>query len=527
MAGRSQSRRIAGGAIRLLVGTLMSRVLGFVREMLAAHYFGGRTAMDVFNVAFMVPNLFRGMLAEQAVESAFLPTFKSMLTQGKVREAWRTASVVLNWLMVALVTVVVLCFVFAPFLTSEVFAPGFGGERAGEAARMGRWMCPFMLMIGLVAFFGSLLLAHGQFWAYGIAPALFNVVSISCIVLLYRRLGLYSLVVGVMAGVFVEFIGAVVPLGWGRRRGLVQGRCHVSEGFVDAGAVRVARLAPPVCLGALVARCDYIVARAVASFLQVGSIAALGYATQLTLLSSSLFGLSVGRAALVPLSEQAARNDGAGFQRGLGAAVRLGLMLLIPLSVGTAILAHPLAALLQSGHFGPSETDMTARALRYYGFGLASMGLVSILSRALYALKDTKAPLRASVRALMANLILSPLLALTRLEHGGIALAASIAMTFQATLLFVSLRRKLREMGVIERGHWFGMPVVKACVAAVVMCVWVLPYATVTVLASPSLIARVLNVVVPGIGGAAIYGLTMFLLDREAIVRLLRKGTDR
>ncbi len=490
--------------------------------MLAAQYFGARATMDTFIVAFMIPNLFRGMLAEQAVESAFLPTFKSLLTQGKVREAWRTASVVLNWLIVALVFVVVLCFVLAPVLASDVFAPGFSRQQAAEAAKLGRLMCPFMLLIGLVAYFGSLLLAHGQFWAYGIAPTLFSLSSIACILLFYRSLGIYSLAVGVLVGVLLELIGSVVPLRWGRRRGLVQGKYRPSAGLADEGAMRVARLAPPVCLAALVARCDYIVARAVASCLQVGSIAAIGYATQIILLLSALFGLSIGRAALVPLSERAANGDGPGFQRGVGAAVRLALVLLIPLSVGAALLAHPLvAALFQRGKFGPSETDMAARALRYYALGLASMGMVIILSRALYALKDTKTPLRASVRALAVNVPLSVGLALTQLQHGGIALAASITMTFQTVLLFIALQKKLRAMGVTERGHWFGKPVAKVCLATAVMCAGVAPYAFLP--APASLIARIVNLLVPACGGAVIYGLMMYLLDRDTVFRLLRK----
>ena len=439
-------RRIARAAAKLFVGTLASRALGFVRMLLMAHYFGGRAAMDAFNIAFMIPNLFRRVLGEQAIEGSLLPTFKTLTERGRAREAWRAASVILNWLLLLLIAAAALCAVFAPQIVSRILAPGFAPATAADAASLGRLMCPFMIVIGLAAFCGSLLLAHEQTWAYGIAPTFFNVGWITTMILLHARLGVYSLGLGVLIGGILQLAAATVALEIGRRRGLVKGVCSSTAGLVDGHAQSAMRMAGPICLAALIARCASIVDRAIASFLDVGSVAALGYGMQLALVPFALFGLSIARAAFVPLTEQAAHHDAAGFRSSVRHSARLGMLILVPLAIATMVFARPLAGLLQRGRFGPDETRMVATALFWYAPALVGMGMVSILSRAMQALKDTRSPLRAARWALYVNVLLSGLLALTPMKHGGIALATSISMALQAALLFAALRRKLRSL---------------------------------------------------------------------------------
>ena len=439
-------RRITRAAAKLFIGTLASRILGFVRMLLMAQYFGGRAAMDAFNIAFMIPNLFRRVLGEQAIEGSLLPTFKTLTMRGQTREAWRAASVILNWLLLLLIAAAALCATFAPQIVSHVLAPGFNPDTAADAATLGRLMCPFMILIGLAAFCGSLLLAHRQTWAYGIAPTFFNIGWVCTMILLHERLGVYSLGLGVLVGGTLQLVAAAAALQIGRRRGIVEGRCSSDAGLVDTHAMSAMRMAGPICLAALIARCASIVDKAIASLLDVGSVAALGYGLQLALVPFALFGLSVARAVFVPLTEQAAENDAAGFRDSVRHAVRLGMLVLVPLAIATMVFAHPLASLLQRGKFGPEETQMAATAVFWYAPALLGMGLVSILSRAMLSLKDTRSPFRAARWALYANVLLSGLLALTPMRHGGIALATSISMALQASFLLLALRTKLRSL---------------------------------------------------------------------------------
>lgn len=524
----SQAGRIVIGLLKLFVGTLASRVLGFVRILLAARYFGCGRLMDAFYVAFMIPNLFRRVLGEQAVESSFLPVFKSLTARDKVREAWRAASVFLNWLLVLLVLAAGLCYLFAPQLVGRVLAPGFSAPAAAQTVGLGRLMCPFMVLIGLAAFCGSLLLAHGQTLAYSAAPTLFNVGWIGVLVLTHRRLGIQSMALGVLVGGVLYLLGTVAALFWGRRRGRVQGRCDARAGFRDPHASHAMALAGPVCLAAMVDRCASVVDRAVASFLPEGSVAALGYALPLVLLPFALFGLSIGRAALVPLSEQAGTGDTEGFRDSARVALRLGLVLLIPLSVGTALLASPLAVILQSrgGALDPHQTRLIAVALRYYALGLAGMGFVSILSRAMYALKDTQTPLRCARVALYANVLLSAGLALTLLRHGGVALATSIAMTGQAVLLFLALRRKLSEMGAPGglRTLWATAWKTGLATAMMAAAVWGVARMSGSWIGAATLAARFARVLVPGAGGAVVFTAVMVCLDRAAVREFVRRA---
>jgi putative peptidoglycan lipid II flippase len=517
---------VARSAGRLFLGTLASRLLGFLRVLLMARYFGAGRAMDQFNIAFLIPNLFRRVLGEQAIESAFLPTFRSLLAKGRPRTAWRTASVVLNWLMVALVLAAVGVWALAPWLVSRVLAPGFAPEGAAASARLGRLMSPFLVLIGLSAFVGSLLLAHRQTWAYGAVPTLFNVGCIGTMVLFHRPLGVRSLAVGVVVGGTLQLGAGVWALGLGRRRGVVQGGYRPRAGFRDAAAGEAVRLAGPVCAAAVVARLASVVDRAIASFLEVGSVSALYYAMYLLVAASALFGLSVGRAALVPLSERAASGDARGFQQTVGASLHLGLFLLVPLSAATALLARPLAELLRGGAFQLEQTRMTAGALRYYALGLAPMGMVMILARALHAMKETAAPFRASFRALYVNVLLSAALALTPLRHCGIALATSVAMGAEAGMLFRALRGRLRGLGapggfssLWRAAGRIGLGTTGMLVAA--GAAW---WLGVRHIPAAGFVLRCVRLGLVGTVGAAAYGGLMWVLDRSALGRLWSGG---
>ncbi|MFW6157820.1 MAG: murein biosynthesis integral membrane protein MurJ [Planctomycetota bacterium] len=518
------SGHIAGRALRLLLGTLGSRALGFVRILLMARFFGGGGATDVFFVAYLVPNLFRRALGEQAVESAFLPVFKALVARGERRAAWRAARVTLKWFVLALLAAAVFCFAFAPQLVGWVLAPGFDRAAASDAAALGRLMSPFIIIIGLAAFCGALLLAHDRALAYSASPILFNAGWIGAMVVLHGRLGTYSLAVGVLAGGVLYLAATVVAIAVGRRRGRIPIPPVRAAGWSNRYASEAFRAAGPVCLAALIARCATAVDCAVASTLPTGAVSALRYAMPLVLLPFALFGLSVGRAALVPLSEHAGRGDVGRFEDAAGHTMHLGFLVLVPLSLGTILLAEPLAGVFRAGKFEADEARMLAVAVRYYALGLVGMGFVGIFARAMYALKDTRTPLKVAAVALVANAALSIGLARTPLRHGGIALATAIAMSLQAALLFLAMRRALRRGGA---GGAFGRvwrPVARVIAGTVVMA-----GPTVGALAglnalteSPHLLVRLLRVAVPALVGAGTYGLVMWLLDRRGLRSLLR-----
>ncbi len=492
--------------------------------LLMAFYFGGRGATDVFFVAYLIPNLFRRALGEEVVESAFLPVFRSMLARGERPAAWRTALVVLKWFVLLLLAGALLCFLFAPQLVNWILAPGFDAEMASDAIWLGRLMVPFMIVIGLAAFTGALLLAHDRPLSYSLCPILFNVGWIGGMVLFHRSLGMTSLAVGVLAGGVLYLLATLVALAVAGRQGALSVEIDGPVGWKDGYARAAFRAAVPVGLAAVIARAAGAVDCAVASTLPEGAVSALRYALPLILLPFALFGLSVGRAALVPLSEYAGQGDLDRFESATGQAIHLGLLVLVPLSVGTVLLAGPLAGVFQSGQFEEAEARLLTIAVAYYALSLVGMGFVSIFSRAMYALKDTWTPLKASAVALFANAVLSILLARTRLAHGGIAAATAIAMTFQAILLFLVLKRVLRQNGA-DVGFGDAWRSAIRIVAGTVIMVGPTLAALAgfdALIVSPHLVVRILRVAVPALAGGTAYGLVMLVLDRKGLQALIR-----
>lgn len=433
--------------LRLVFGTLASRVLGLAREIVMAAYFGAGAAMDVFIVAFTIPNLFRRVFGEAAMESAFLPTFKTFLSRGEKREGWRLASTVCNVLTLLLVGVVVLLYLLAP-LVVKVLAPGFSPELAGQTIRLTRLMLPFTLFIGVAAFLGSLLLAKGRYFAYSLAPTMFNLGAILGIVLFYKSWGLFSLAAGIVLGGAGQMLAQVHGF---RRNGDADTGYRPVIDWHHPGGKKVLSLTGPILLTSMIDKVGEASKRIIASLLMTGSIAALSYAFRLIHLPFSIIGLALSRAVLPFLAEQNALNDLKTFRAHLVRGLNLCAFLMIPTSVGVAVLAVPMIeTLFAHGAWLKTNEDataMTARAIIFYAAGLWAMSTVSILYRAFHAMLDTRAPLRASIYGFFINISLSICLALTPLAHAGLALAVSVDYLAQVGLMLRELRRKFAAAG--------------------------------------------------------------------------------
>jgi len=433
--------------LRLVFGTLASRALGLAREIVMAAYFGAGAAMDVFVVAFTIPNLFRRVFGEAAMESAFLPTFKTFLARGEKREGWRLASTVCNVLTLVLVGVVVLLYLLAP-LAVKALAPGFSPELASQTVRLTRLMLPFSLFIGVAAFLGSLLLAKGRYFAYSLAPTLFNVGAILGIVLFYESWGLFSLAAGIVLGGAGQMLAQVHGF---RRDGDADAGYRPVIDRHHLGGKKILSLAGPILLTSLIDKVGEASKRLIASLLMTGSIATLSYAFRLIHLPFSIIGLALSRAVLPFLAEQNARNNLKEFRAHLVRGLNLCAFLMIPTSVGVAVLAVPMIeTLFAHGAWLKTNDDataMTAMAIIFYAVGLSAMSTVSILYRAFHAMLDTRAPLRASIYGFFVNIALSICLAITPLAHAGLALAVSVDYLVQVGLMMRELRRKFAAAG--------------------------------------------------------------------------------
>jgi len=519
----AQARRRGRGFVRLTVGTMASRVFGFVRELVATAYFGLSSGLyDAYVAASTLPNLFRDVLGEQAAEGAFMPTHRTLVMRGRAAEAARLLRTVLVLVVGACVVVVGACVVLAPWLMMAV-VPGFARdhpELMRLATRLARWMMPFLVLIAVASVFGSLLLAERRFWLYSLAPVGASVAMILAVVFFSGTMGANCLALGLLVGGAAQLLVCAAPY-------LGRGRARSGGPLVDLrqpALRKVGRSAGPIVLAALIARLGSLVDRVLASlFCVVGSVSALYEAFRVLQLPFGVFGLAVSRSAFPALIERATAQDDAGFSRAVGRALRLNMFLMLPATVGLVVLAVPIVRLLyERGRFTAGDTQLTALALGCYGVGLVTMGSRTVLARAFYALLDTRTPLLASAANVAVNVVLSVALVTTPLRHGGLALATSLASILHAWLLKVMLGRCLARQGqrLVLAGLVGAVARMVAAGAAMALVVWGAWAGLGAAGWGEGLVGRLACVAVPGTAGLAVYVGVAAWLGCEEVRRL-------
>ncbi len=431
----------------LVVGThtTLSRILGFIRDMVLARVFGATGATDAFFVAFRIPNLARRLFAEGAFSSAFVPVLaETKSTQnhdavaGLIQKTAGTLAILL-----AVVTVVGI--VAAPALI-YVFAPGFVDEsdKFDLTVALLRVCFPYLAFIALTALCGAVLNVYGRFAIPAFTPVLLNVVMISAALLVaphfaqpVMALALAVLVAGVAQLLFqlpaLRALGLLRWPQWGKN---------------DAGVRRIARLMLPALLGSSVSQINVLFGTLVASFLAAGSVSWLYYADRLVEFPLGVFGIALATVILPKLSQQHAENSTEDFAHTLHWAMQLTLVIALPASIGLVMLAGPiLITLFNYGAFGAEDARMTALALSCYALGLVGFVGVKILAPGFYARQDTRTPVRIGMIAIATNMVLSVafsipmhLLAIPG-AHAGLALATSLSAFVNAGLMFTYLRR--------------------------------------------------------------------------------------
>ena len=529
MATDGQGRGLLRGFANIGVGTMVSRLTGFAREVVTAALFGAGTEMDIFVAAFTIPNLLCRVLGESSVEAGFMPLFKGTHAAGERSRAWRLAGRTVNWLAIALGLLVVIGIAAAPLLV-ELVAHGFEGDVAAATVQMTRLMFPFGVAIGLAALMGAILLAFGRFRAYSLAPVMLNIGVIGSVLALNGRIGYVSLGVGVLAGGLLQFLVQVpIARALARRDGERLFRADLAPR--DKDVRRVAGLTVPVIAASIVQRLGVIVDRTIASFLLPGSISSLYYSFRLVHLPYAILALSAGRSAAPVLAETHAVGDHGGFSRALVTGIRMNVAFLAPVVVLAVVFARPVVGLVyQRGAFDATDLAMTSSAFAMYSLGLIGMGLTFLLVRAFAARLDTKTPVRISIVAFFLNAGLNLLLVRTPLEHAGLALASSIAFGTHAVILYMMLNRALgRDGAAVPPSELIslGWRVLLACAVLVAVALPADRWLGIRLAESVS-VARAVRIAVAGGAGAMAYMVAARLLGLREVTGLLtrRRKTD-
>ncbi|SIQ57133.1 putative peptidoglycan lipid II flippase [Aquipseudomonas alcaligenes] len=421
--------------------TMVSRVLGFVRDTLIARIFGAGVASDAFVVAFKLPNLLRRIFAEGAFSQAFVPILAEYKTQ-QGEEATRTfLAYVAGLLTLVLALVTLLGMLAAPWIV-WVSAPGFADEpeRFALTVDLLRVTFPYILLISLSSLVGAVLNTWNRFSVPAFVPTLLNVSMIIFTVWLapYFDPPIMALGWAVLVGGLAQFLWQLPAL---KQVGmLVLPRLSLR----DTGVWRVLRQMGPAIFGVSVGQISLIINTIFASFLVAGSVSWMYYADRLMELPSGVLGVALGTILLPALAKTYASADRSDYSKLLDWGLRLCFLLVLPCTLALAIIAEPLiVSLFQYGKFTAHDSAMTQQALVAYSVGLLALILVKILAPGFYAQQDIRTPVRIAIVSLLATQAMNALFVfIFELQHAGLALSISLAACLNAGLLYWQLCRK-------------------------------------------------------------------------------------
>jgi len=437
---------IVGGA------TLLSRIFGFIRDMVVALLFGAGTSTDAFFVAFRIPNLLRRLVGEGSLTASFIPVYSEYLNQKTKAEGDELVSASFSILTVALIIITGLGILFSPWIIKGM-AYGFtkDPEKFELTVLLTRLMFPYIFFIGLVALGMAVLNSWKHFAAPALAPVLLNISIITCALLVSGLLPepILALAFGVILGGIAQLLFQVPFI---RRKGVV---VRFLFSLSHPGVKRIGLLMAPSVLGLGVTQLNVLVSTFLASYLPEGSVSYLYYADRLLEFPMGIFAIAIATAVLPTMSDQSAQKDVQGLKETLSFALRLVFFVTLPAMVGLIVLRLPIINLLfQRGAFSAHSAEMTAQALLYYALGLVGFAGVRIVVPAFYSLQDTKTPVKVAFIALLANAGFGAVL-MFPLKHAGLALATSLAAGLNFTLLMFLLRKKLGRMGATKIFHSF------------------------------------------------------------------------
>lgn len=512
-------RRLAQGALVVLTGFVLSRVLGVVRNIVISAHFGTGPEYGAYIAAIALPDLVFQVLVGGAVGSAFIPVFKRYLARDQDDEAWHLTSSVINTFFLIALSVSAILVVFArPIM--DLWLPGAqDAEFRDLAASLTRILLISPAIFAVSTFCSSVLNSYHRFAVAAMAPLMYNLAIIAAAWLLSGPFGIYGLALGAVVGAVLHLL---IQLPFCLRLGM-QWRPVVDLGH--AGVREVARLFGPRVIGLGVVQVNQVLSAIVlASFVGAVSIGYLNYAWQLIMMPLAL-AMAVGTAVFPTLSEESALDNQAHVERVFLLSLRLILFLTIPASIGLIVLGEPIIRLFfERQKFDAISTAGTASAMVFYALGLAGHATVEIVDRVFYARNDTRTPVMAAVTAVCVNIVFSLILMRTGLSFRGLALANSIAALVEAGVLLRLISGRLPGLSI----SGLATPAVRIVAASLVMG---LPIAWLAERLDPVLrphgtLGQAILVAVCITVGAALYAVVSFIFrsdELQVLRRLLRR----
>ena len=508
----SESKSVTGAALLISISTLVSRLVGIIRDRTFAHFFGASAVMDAYYAAFKIPDLIFNLLIAGALTAGFIPVFTKLFYESEDKsKAWRLANNIITIVGVALAILTIIGIAFAPVFV-KIIAPGFSGEQLGLVTIFTRIMMLSPLILGISMVIGGILQSLRQFLLYSIAPIFYNLGIIFGVVILRRWIGLSGLAWGVVLGATLHLIIQLI----GAYHSNFRWRWHFDLKNRDTRLI--GKLMIPRTTGLAMSQINAVIVTILASLLPVGSVTVFNYASNIKDVPTGIIGIAFAIAVFPLLSQLSTQSNLAEFGARVSATARQILFLIIPISVCLLLLrAQIVRVILGTGAFDWNATIRTADTLAFFSLGLFAQSLIPLFARAFYALNNTKTPFVIGVISELLSIIGS-LVLMGPLGVAGLALANTAGATINIFMLTILLRK---EAATIIDDKLLPM-LFKIISASVVMgsVIQILKYPLAKIFDQRYLLGILSQGVVAGILGLLVYGLICWLLKVDEMILL-------
>jgi putative peptidoglycan lipid II flippase len=442
-------RRLAVSTAFFSFATALSRVMGLIREIVAAGMFGVKGPMSAFTIAFQVPNLVRALVADAALQGAFVPVFTELLEKGNRREAFKVASALLS-LIAMVLGALTLVFLLAAPTVIELVTPGFDDEPVLRDLTVGlsQLMFPIVLLLALAGVSVGMLNSFDRFGAAAVAPVFWNLAIIACLVgltpVFHGDDDIYAYAIGVLAGTIVQL---VLPLPWLRGTG---GRFTLNFDWRNPHVIRVLKLMLPVTIALGLINFSLLINSFFGTLVSEEAPAAIDKAFRIYMLPQGIFSVAIATVVFPTLSRFAARREYTNLRATMSNGVRLICLTLVPSAAFMAVLAEPITRVVyERGEFDPAATELVAEAMFWWAFSLPAQGVSLLLSRTYFSLQR---PWMTTALA-GANMVVNAIVALALykpLGVGGIVIGTVVGTVGMALAQAWYLRP---DLGGVEGGR--------------------------------------------------------------------------
>ncbi|MEF9953317.1 MAG: murein biosynthesis integral membrane protein MurJ [Clostridium sp.] len=449
----------------VMVTLLISRLLGFVREVIVANVYGASVETDAFFAAFTIPDVMFNLLIAGALSSGFMPVFTSYLAKGEEENAWKSANSFITVSLIFILFFNVFGIMFAKYLVPFI-APGMINVEGGFdlTVKLTQIMFTAVTFTVLAGLLRGILNSYKIFTAPAIGPVLYNVgMILGAMILGATSLGIYGMTIGVILGAFLNFIVQIPDF---RRVGGSK-YLKLSIDFKDPGFRRMVALMIPAIIGLSVSQLNIVINQSIASLVGDGFISLVRYANRVMLLPLGIFAMGIATTLFPVMNTQIARNEIGEFKRTFSEGFRTIMYITIPAAVGMIVLSEPVIRLLfKSGSFTEADVQITGGILACYSIGLIGQSGVQIITRGFYAIQDTKTPVKVAFITVLLNAVLCVGFTFyTPLSIAGVSMAYSISSILNMYLLYKGLSKKTKGLRTKEISRSF----TKASIASLVM----------------------------------------------------------